>query len=681
MLWNSKKMKKKIIFRSIIIVLIAFLLCSCSKKTITLQFNNISPQPTQEKKYFHAGIAITDITPPPGLPMSGYSALSSDSKGFRTRLKARAFYFKPKSGRPVAIVQCDLLSGSRILHHSVSERIAKKTDISASGLVIYGTHTHTGPGNFFSSGFYNGNASNRSGFDKMLFDFLSSQITDAVIKAYTNRKPAILSTGFTKIRFATRNRSLKAYKNNKNINKQIDLFEAVNPLLYMIRVDILSKNGIYKPSGAISFFSIHPNINPKNLNCLYSGDIISYIEKDLENAILKKYSPEQIPIHAVINMTHGDNNPNLPEDKPENFVSARKLGESISKKAIDLFDDLSKTLKKDVNISFRAQDIDVLKQNKINNVSICQQPVIGCSVLGGAKGKGSFLQYIPPFAPGWPKKFFTGSCQKNKRKVIGPFHSFFFPKYHYPHNLLAQVIQIDNFLILPLPFELCFESGKRLADHAYIKSKKLGIPNIEFVIPTSCANGYWGYVTTIEEYQFQYYEGGHTLYGPNTRKYLSEVHSNLLKDLKKEGSGGKLMDSCQYELKSKSYYPQDLKCQKSIAELSSPTYIKDNIEPYWSFQWIGSHVSKTNFHLPLIQISICKKDSNTWEDLKINDILVNDNGYDIAVVLLNSNENFGCSSYEARWYNPKTGSKNLYRFVVLQRNSMDNFYSSTFTGE
>ncbi|KPA18946.1 flagellin biosynthesis protein FlgM [Candidatus Magnetomorum sp. HK-1] len=625
---------------------------------------------------------MTDITPPPGLPMAGYSALSSDSKGFRTRLKARAFYFKPAVGSPLVIVQCDLLSASRILHHSVSERIAKKTDISASGLVIYGSHTHSGPGNFFSSEFYNGNASNRSGFDPQLFEFLSSQIATAIINAYNNSKPALLSTGVTKVHFATRNRSLKAYIQNKNISspKKLSRFEAVNPLLYMIRVDILSKNGDYQPSGAISFFSIHPNISPQNLECLYSGDIIAYIERYLENVISERYDPELIPVHAVVNMTHGDNNPNLPEDRPENFLSAKKLGNRIGKKAVDLFEDLSQTLKREIRISFRAQDIDVLNQYKINNVSICQQPVIGFSVLGGAKGKGSLLQYIPPFAPGWPKKWFTDSCQGSKRKVLGPFHSYFFPKYHYPHYLLTQLIQVDNLLLLPLPFEICYESGKRMADHVYAEAKRMGLPHVKYVVPSSCANGYWGYVTTKEEYQMQYYEGGHTLYGPNTRKYLSEIHSHLLSTLIKDGNGGKLMDACQYEMKSKSFYPESQNCQKARKEKSAPIYIKDSIEPYWSFQWIGSHPSQIDFHLPLIRISH-KKNNEAWKPLKIGNIPVDDQGYDIAVILLNSYTDSGCASYEVRWYHPQKDPESLYRFEVLPRNKMNILYSSVFTGE
>ena len=56
-----------------------------------------------------AGIAERDITPPPGLPKFGYSAWAREADGFRTRLKARAFYLQGPDQAPLAIVQSAFL--------------------------------------------------------------------------------------------------------------------------------------------------------------------------------------------------------------------------------------------------------------------------------------------------------------------------------------------------------------------------------------------------------------------------------------------------------------------------------------------------------------------------------------------------------------------------------------------
>jgi neutral ceramidase len=55
-----------------------------------------------------AGAVSIDITPPPGMPMGGYSLLANRGMGFRTRLKARIVYLNDGQGHAVALVQTDL---------------------------------------------------------------------------------------------------------------------------------------------------------------------------------------------------------------------------------------------------------------------------------------------------------------------------------------------------------------------------------------------------------------------------------------------------------------------------------------------------------------------------------------------------------------------------------------------
>jgi len=669
------------ILKSLFVVIIVVGLCSCNNH-ISLQYRTISPQIVPDTNFFHAGVAQADITPPPGLPLAGYSSLSADSKGFRIRLKARAFYLKPANGKPVTIVQCDLLSGSRILHHSVSEKIAKQTDISPAGLVIFGSHTHSGPGNYFASKFYNDHASNRKGFDTQLFSFLTDQISQAIIAAYQNSRPARIATGLTHIDYAARNRSLPAYLNNKTIDKSknINRFQAINSAYYMIRIDTQRDNKEFETAGIISFFSIHPNIRPQNLSCLYSGDILGFAQISLANSIFKTCHLDHMPIHAMINMTHGDNNPNLPENVPENFVYARQLGLKIATDAMALYKKLSTSLKSDCHIAFRAKDIDVLKSNTINHIELCQ-PAIGCPVLGGAREKGLFLQKIPPIAPGWPKKFFTGSCQGCKRKVLGPFHGLLFSKYQYPHRLLAQIIIVDNMILLPLPLEITCEAGKRMSSYIHSMANQMGLSQVHHVLPGSCANGYWGYVTTQDEYQLQYYEGGHSLYGPNTRKFMSEIHGSLLKELIHSGSGGDLNPKCVYDMDAYSFYPKSNTFHANFEECRSPRYVSDKqTSCYWSFQWTGSKPSQIRWHQPLIRIA-CKSKGSDWQILAVDNIPIDDQGYDMAILMLEDDSSSDHTRYETRWYYPQTNSDTLYRFEILDNGNKPVLYSSVFTGE
>ncbi|HBC19746.1 MAG TPA: hypothetical protein DC022_13610, partial [Alcanivorax sp.] len=158
-----------------------------------------------------AGIAERDSTPPAGIPKFGYSAWAKDADGFRTRLKARAFYLKGPGQTPLAIVQLDLGSGSLVLRHRVAELIADHTDVPSHAVTLLVTHTHSGPGQYLGSDFYNVFGSNRPGFDPALFEFLSQRIADAVIDAYESRREARFAVGQSDLFGVTRNRSIEAW--------------------------------------------------------------------------------------------------------------------------------------------------------------------------------------------------------------------------------------------------------------------------------------------------------------------------------------------------------------------------------------------------------------------------------------------------------------------------------------
>ena len=68
---------------------------------VDIQISRQSPLPSQPNEQFLAGVGVSDITPPVGIPKMGYSAWARDADGFRNRLKARAFYLKPVNGEPL----------------------------------------------------------------------------------------------------------------------------------------------------------------------------------------------------------------------------------------------------------------------------------------------------------------------------------------------------------------------------------------------------------------------------------------------------------------------------------------------------------------------------------------------------------------------------------------------------
>ncbi|MDD5712408.1 MAG: neutral/alkaline non-lysosomal ceramidase N-terminal domain-containing protein [Smithellaceae bacterium] len=646
--------------------LVIFTGCAAFKQTTHINIRNEQALPAVKSDTMLAGAAKTDVTPPPGMPMAGYSLWANYGKGFRTRLYARVLYLKPKAGRSVALVQCDLLTGSALLHHRIAELIAKDTDVGVDGLLIAGTHTHSGPGAFFDNNFYNDGAANAPGFDPVYFDYLAQRIAAAVVSAYDGRKPAKIATGTTEIWGVTHNRSIEAYMADKNVSAQDppDIYHAVNPVLYMIRVDAKDDAGRYLPLAAISSFSIHGTAVPP-ANNLYNADVFAYSEREVEWGIKDKYKTSWEPVHAAFNGTHGDCSPDYRADM-QGFIEARRLGQTVGRKALELFVSLDDKLKEDVPVRHLAKEIDLYKDRCLDGVCLCERPMVGMSLTAGAEdGPSPVLDVLPWFREGSARWFFTGSCQGSKRIVAGPLQSLILAKKDFPHALFLQAVRIDDTLLVPLPFEVTLEAGRRFAAEC---RNQLGA-EVGKVDVISCANGYFGYVTTPEEYSRQHYEGGHTLYGPGTQPFIEAEIGHLMKDMKdmKEGAeGGLLPASWDYDLRVTKFYDRDAKAGGERKAQGKPVFhgARINGEPYWSFRWEDLPPHLLPWGKQLVRIEE-RGESGGWRTLVENGRPVDDSGYDLAVVCRGSFDGDTKGFYEARWFNPVVqGSAIYYRFVI-----------------
>ncbi|MCX5848800.1 MAG: neutral/alkaline non-lysosomal ceramidase N-terminal domain-containing protein [Deltaproteobacteria bacterium] len=660
-----------------------FILTGCAffNDNVKIEISRQTPQQEIANTTLMAGAAKADITPPPGMPMGGYSIWANYGKGFRTRLYTRVLYLKPASGRAVALVQCDLLTGSLLLNHRVAELIAGETDIGIDGLLIAGTHTHSAPGNYFENNFYNDNASNAAGFDPEYFNYLSRQIANAVVRAFKEKRSAKIATGKTQIWEMTRNRSIESYYANKNVSAKTppDIYNSINPDMYMIRVDSLDNDGQYHPLAAISSFSIHGTAVPAKNN-FYNGDVFAYIEREVEYDIKNGYKTSWEPIHAAFNGTHADSSPNYRKDM-QGFIEARRIGTSIGQKAFELFRSLDGKLKNDATIRFLARETDVFSEPCVDETCLCDRPVVGCALAAGADdGPSPVISKLPWLRQGSPRWFFTNSCQGHKRNLAGPLQNIFLPKNDFPHQLLLQMIQINDVLLLPLPFETTKEAGVRIAEQC---RDKLLSEKLQSFVVISCANGYYGYVTTPEEYSIQRYEGGHTLYGPQTQPFLAKQLSKMALEMGQGKSENNFPEKWSYNLRAKRFFASEVTGRTERKTNTHPVFIaaKINDEPYWSFVWEDLPPHLLSWEKTLVRIE--KSDDGVkWEQLRLNRQPLDDSGYDIAI-LCNDVINQGKTGiYETRWYNPPVGEKkDSYRFVILPQAGQDLLYSASFHQE
>lgn len=660
-------------------------------QTIRIEKPSVALMP--EDGQVMAGAVSVDITPPPGTPKGAYSSLGNTGIGFRTRLKARIFYLSDGKGESIALIQTDMSGGSLLVQHKIAAAVGAKTGIKPRGIVVTGTHSHSAFANHFHNDFYNKHFSNQPGLEPEFLELVSQRIADGVLQAYAQRRPAKVATGKKDIYGYNRNRMLEAYALNNN-HQGIDVddpetkFKEVNPSLYMLRIDAQDVDGVYKPLGAFSSFSVHAtSITPPVK--VYNADLFGYAQRELEWAMQAKYQPPWQILHGMTTGTQGDMAPALPEKDSYfshgdvNFKESKKLGQGIGLQAITLFESLDDQLTDTLELASAAREINIRENTRAEDVEICQQPLVGNTTAGGA-----YERRFPGLAAismlrggGWGSKrwwFGKDSCHGSKR-IVGTslLQPLMEPTDSFPYLVLFQIIRINDMAIMPLPFEMTTESGRRVSQRVQAEFAKAG-QYIKYSWVASVANGYFGYSTTEEEYEYQSYEGGSTMYGKYSTPYITAQLGLLARDFATQGPIEELANEWSYYLSTTSFMPKAKKAAAERKALSTPELItteKANEEDYVVFRWLDVGPSQIDFHKALGSVQL--NSAAGWQSLKIAEHVINDEGYDVEVRHLGEQEQ-GMSEYELRWYNPVANGE--YRFAIQPRlETQAILYSESFS--
>lgn len=664
-----------------LLISLAAVLSACSQiQEFTFQQPDDAPLQTSES--LMAGVGIRDITPPPGIPRAGYALWSTTGEGFRTRLYARAYYMKDQSGQAYTLIQTDLMAGSRILLARVAELVNKKTGLHAGNMTITATHTHSSPGQYLGSEFYNKHASHRNGFDPQFFEFLARQLAAAVIEAHDSQVPAKIATGKKEVWGLTRNRSIEPYRNNKNhqdvSDNHSEVFHEINPFMYMVRLDGLTADGSYQPMGAFMSFSIHGTSIPR-WDPMFNGDLWSYFQGDLKHEIQSAYPGSKQVVVGAFEGTHGDMAPAMPLEQ-SGYIWSKNVGVALAQEGWALFQSLQAKLSDQAPIHIASRHVDIREKPEINGTSICDSAAAGTTLTAGPyEHESPVLAWLPFFKQGSTRWFNTDGCHGN-RLILGSdlLQPLLEPKDSFPRDILFQLIQIGDLAIVPLPFELTAETGFRIEaaiKESFLK-KQQSLPDI---MVTSLANGYTGYITTPEEYEVQYYEGGHTIYGQYSQPYVTEHMRLLSRDLLNQGKVMELPKQWHFSLPVKQFVdtstpaPQPVRKLLTAPELQLPSL---NQEGFWAFDWQGVAADRINLHQPLLSIET-STDQKNWQPLIIDQRPVDDSGYDLSVQIMDDNES--SAEYRGYWYNPVFKGKNVwYRFVVQPRGQEEILYSPAF---
>jgi len=608
------------------------------------------------------------------MPKAGYSSNAHSGDGFRTRLRARVLHLRGGTSS-LAIVQCDLLGGSSVLQHLVADQIAAGTDVPISGLMIGATHTHAGPGQFLGTDFYNRFASNHSGFDPAYTRFLVTQIAGAAKQAVESRGPAEIAVGRTEVWGLTRNRSHGPHVENRTVlDKRTDpqrKFVTVNPGLELVRVDATGADGARTPLAALVIFSVHGTGIPVRLR-EYNADLWAYLVGELSHRIERSRGQ-----HAVVGAIEGTHADVAPAIRPgtAGHLEAARIGRGIGAQAAALYDSLDGDMTGDITLGAGLREVDLERSPTIGGVKLPRRPAVGAALVAGAhENLTPVIWRIPPFAAGHPKRWGIDNPQGEKwvigsrwlQPVVLPLRSF-------PRVLPVQVLRLGSVLLVGLPFEVTVESGRRVA--AAVGA--MAGDEIDRTIVSSVANEYSGYVATAEEYSRQHYEGGHTLYGPETQPFLAAVAARLATDVVTEGTVSEVLPTRSWDLKVHRYLPEPSGVKVIREALGSPIYTDPTavIDGCWIFQWLDAAPGDLHWHEPIVAVE-SSDEGGPWVPARHHDRTVDDQGWSLEVSHRGATESG--HRYRVRWFDPAFAAKRRHRFVILPNAGQPELHSEPF---
>ncbi|NNF07255.1 MAG: hypothetical protein HKN21_10890 [Candidatus Eisenbacteria bacterium] len=526
-----------------ILVLTVLSGCATVSGTIPPTRNLAGSSPGPEA--YWVGAAETDITPTPGFANGGHSIAGQAARGVWTRLMAKAFYVEDATGTGILILTGDLWSVPAGLGDRVAEILAEDHGVShigREGILLHGTHTHHGPGNFASNAFYNRTAQRWQGFDPHLFEFLAQRMARAGAEAVRQKSRANLTlhTSVTKNLF--RNRSLAPFMQNPdhrefvaremlsrevaqsksqtsdpnhshpNPNHPNDrlAFEAVDKRVRTLVATDRHENIV----AVVNFLAVHPTVlHPQTP--IYSGDLFSATSAVLAHRLVSESPSAKKPIVLMINGAEGDVSPNwVRRDRKEVVELAHRLATHIGTSMLGN----SLVIQGPIRKSFERVDLkgyEFREGNRRRKTS--HQPLFGSAAMGGAEDGRSVLHEL-----GWQE----GRVGKRKRKAHGPkqaaldpvFLPFEFPvdltgmlmpAHEIPSKAPLGVYRLGTIALATLPGEFTTMMGHRIAKNL---GTRLGISESQVML-LGLTNEYISYFVTPEEYALQHYEGASTIYG------------------------------------------------------------------------------------------------------------------------------------------------------------------------
>lgn len=511
------------------------------------------------------GRGVADITGEPwGAGMMGYGMPRQWTRGILSRQFARAFVFDDGVERIVYVV-ADIGMFFQATVESILLALSRRFNglYTARNVVLTATHTHCGPGGHGHHTLYN---ITTKGFHARTFDRIVDGVVDAVSLAHDDLAPATAILNRGELNNASANRSQAAFDLNPAEDRE-HFPGSVDAMTTLLRVE---REG--ELVGAINWFAVH-NTSMTNRNKLISSDNKGVAAMLWENEGAEPRTRAAQLVTAFAQTNAGDMSPNLDlrpgkgptdDDRQNTLIIGTRQYEAAKILAVEGGETLAPLL--------QARMAYVSLARRATADGSTGRAVLGASFAAGklTDGPGSPLfdegKNNPLFErlSSWIYRRYPDTAARHAPKdlalPVGPLHWI-------AETHPIQLVRIGSLYLICLPIEVTIVSALRLRRAI----SDILATDLDHVLVQGYANGYGHYVTTPEEYEFQNYEAGSTVFGRHELAALIDAVGGLAAAMRegKPVDPGESPRPHRYRIPSPTGSPR-LETKQPIAVTSAP---------------------------------------------------------------------------------------------------------------
>ncbi len=515
------------------------------------------------------GSGIYDITGPAGdAGMVGYGDVGQITQGIHARIWSRAFIIqKPRSEQSMVFVSTDLSHMSQGIKQAVVEKLRRRygSRYNDANVMLTATHNHTGPGGYNHYVMLNLTA---LGFNEKNFDTIVDGIFESIVMAHDNLAEGEVLINQGELLNASVNRNLDPYAQNPD---HVNYPHETNKRMTVLK--LIKDNG--EEIGTINWFAVHNvsyGMDKKQITADHKGIASQLFEKEM--GFIHNASDNFVAAFASSNL--GDSSPNVcgPQNgcADNDSDSALLAGTMQYNKARKLYQSANKKLKGELAYRHhyvRMQDYEVTSQFAGDNPGRLCAAAVGQSFVAGStwdgpSGKRGFREGMTDYnntgcqfpksiliesrvtSSGLNDLLYTVLGRNNSIRLKAILFNIFrttnimsiledllnfgeeFEVDLYPEIIPFQMFTIGELAIVSVAGEMTTMSGRRLEAQLLNDLAPIGVKTI---VISGLANAYHGYITTPEEYQMQYYEGAHTIFGSRTLPAYIQIYSDLARSV------------------------------------------------------------------------------------------------------------------------------------------------------